>query len=43
MAEHRLSAAHARPVSKVAAAVIAVLWCLFIGILGWWAYRYFTD
>jgi uncharacterized membrane protein YkvA (DUF1232 family) len=41
MAEHRRSAAQARPVSKGAAVVIAALWCLFLGMLGWWAYRYF--
>lgn|SRR5262245_17916316 len=43
MAEHRdlASAAQARPVSRVAAATIALIWALSIALIGWLTYAYF--
>lgn len=45
MAEHRelADAAHQRPVSLGAAAVIACIWLVSIGLVGWVAYRYFKS
>jgi len=44
MAEHRASAARVseRPVSRTAAAVIVLIWIVSIGLVTWWAYRYFA-
>jgi uncharacterized membrane protein YkvA (DUF1232 family) len=43
MAEHRdlASAAQARPVSRVAAATIALIWALSVALIGWLTYTYF--
>ena len=40
MAEHRAlaSATRERPVSRTAAAVIALIWFLSIALTGWWTY-----
>src|SRR6478672_1532490 len=42
MAEHRAAAAaaHARPVSRVAAVVIGSLWLISLALAAWLAYRY---
>jgi uncharacterized membrane protein YkvA (DUF1232 family) len=42
MAEHRAlaSATRERPVSRMAAAVIALVWVLSISLIGWWAYTF---
>jgi uncharacterized membrane protein YkvA (DUF1232 family) len=43
MAEHRalVLAASERPVSRMAAAVIALIWALSIALAGWLAYTFF--
>ena len=45
MAEHREAAAVAqqRPVSRIAAIVIAAIWAASIAICGWLAYPYFAP
>lgn len=45
MAEHRELAVAAleRPVSRVAAAVIACIWFASIALCAWFAYRYFAG
>ncbi|NNE83358.1 MAG: DUF1232 domain-containing protein [Alphaproteobacteria bacterium] len=45
MTEHRelADAAHQRPVSLDAAAVITCIWVVSIGLVGWIAYRYFKS
>lgn len=42
MAEHRAlsEAAQERPVSRLAAAIIILLWIAAVILTGWWAYRY---
>jgi uncharacterized membrane protein YkvA (DUF1232 family) len=44
MAEHRVATALAaeRPVSRIAAIVIALIWVASIAFIGWMAYRYFV-
>jgi uncharacterized membrane protein YkvA (DUF1232 family) len=44
MAEHRAlaTAAQSRPVSKIAAAVIVLIWIAAIGLTGWLGYRHFA-
>jgi uncharacterized membrane protein YkvA (DUF1232 family) len=43
MAEHRASASLAatKPVSRIGAALIIVIWLLFAVVAGWLAFRYF--
>lgn len=45
MAEHRALAAAAqeRPISRMAAAIVALSWALSVGLIGWLAYRYFWS
>ena len=45
MAEHRelAAAAQERPVSRIAAIVIASIWALSITLAGWFAYSYFRG
>ena len=45
MAEHRVAAAMAseRPTSRMAAAVIALIWIASMALVGWVAYRYFVS
>lgn len=45
MAEHRALAAASqrRPVSRLAAVVIATTWVAVIGLTGWFAYRYYAP
>src|SRR4249920_2579519 len=45
MAEHRAAAAMAseRPTSRMAAAVIALIWIASMALVGWVAYRYFVS
>ena len=45
MAEHRQAAAalQERPVSHIAATVIAAIWIAAIALCGWLAYRYFAG
>ncbi len=45
MAEHRdlAAAAQERPVSRVAAVVIACIWIASIALCGWLVYRYFAG
>ena len=42
MAEHRALAVSAqdRPISRIAGGVIALIWALSIGLMGWFGYRY---
>jgi uncharacterized membrane protein YkvA (DUF1232 family) len=45
MAEHRTTAAAVaeRPTSLTAAVVIAAIWVVSIGLVGWWVYRRFPE
>ena len=45
MAEHRAMAAAAqeRPVSRVAAVIIAVIWLACAAVAGWLCYRFFVN
>lgn len=45
MAEHRAAAALAaeRPTSRMAAAVITLIWIASMALVGWVAYRYFVS
>ena len=45
MAEHRAAAALAavRPVSRIAAVVVACVWAASITLTAWLGYRYFTG
>ena len=45
MAEHRAAAAitSERPISRTAAAVIALIWIASMALVGWLGYRYFVS
>jgi len=44
MAEHReLAAAQERPISRVAAVLVVVVWLACATLLGWFVYRYFRQ
>lgn len=45
MAEHRATAAHVseKPVSRIAATAIVLIWVASIGLVTWWGYRFFAG